>query len=133
MISPDGHCKCLDSDANGYAKGEACVVVVLQKKSEAKRIYATVVHTKTNTDGFKELGITFPSSTSQRDLMCETYAEANINPHDIKYVEAHCTGTQAGDPVEMSAIVAAMCTGMFYLHLAHTTCLKTSFTSRFLL
>ena len=40
MISPDGHCKCLDDDANGYAKGEACVVLVLQKKSEAKRIYA---------------------------------------------------------------------------------------------
>lgn len=41
MISPDGHCKCLDDDANGYAKGEACVAIVLQKKSEAKRIYAT--------------------------------------------------------------------------------------------
>ena len=112
MISPDGHCKCLDSEANGYAKGEACVVIILQKKSEAKRIYVTVVHTKANTDGFKELGITFPSSTTQCTLMRETYDEANINPHDIKYAEAHCTGTQAGDPVEMSAIVGAMCTGM---------------------
>ena len=115
MISPEGHCKCLDSDANGYAKGEACVVILLQKRSEAKRIYATVVHTKTNTDGFKELGITFPSSASQRDLMIETYREANINPNHIKYVEAHCTGTQAGDPVEMQAIVEAMCTGMKFV------------------
>lgn len=41
MISPDGHCKCLDDDANGYAKGEACVAFVLQRKSEAKRIYTT--------------------------------------------------------------------------------------------
>ncbi|CAG2172646.1 unnamed protein product, partial [Oppiella nova] len=111
MISPDGHCKCLDSDANGYAKGEACVALVLQRKGVAKRIYATVMHTKTNTDGFKELGITYPSTTSQATLMRETYSEAGVNPLDVKYVEAHCTGTQAGDPVEMAAIEAAMCTG----------------------
>ena len=41
MISPDGHCKCLDDDANGYAKGEACVAFILQARSEAKRVYAT--------------------------------------------------------------------------------------------
>ena len=111
MISPDGHCKCLDADANGYAKGEACVVMVLQRKSEAKRNYSTLVHTKTNTDGFKENGITYPSSQLQQELMRETYAEAGVDPLSVKYVEAHCTGTQAGDPVEMAAIVGAMCQG----------------------
>ena len=113
MLSPDGHCKCLDRDANGYAKGEACVVVVLQKKSEAKRIYVTIVNVGTNSDGYKELGITYPGYKTQCKVMRETYAEANINPNDVKYMEAHCTGTQAGDLVEMSAILSAMCTGIY--------------------
>lgn len=115
MISPDGHCKCLDEDANGYSKGEACVAILLQKKSHAKRIYATVVHTKTNTDGFKELGITYPSWVSQRNLIKDTYIEAGVDPLEVQFVEAHCTGTQAGDPVEMRAIVDSMCTGMNFL------------------
>jgi fatty acid synthase, animal type len=85
MISPDGHCKCLDKDANGYAKGEAFVVILLQKKSEAKRIYATVVHTKTNTDGYKDMGITFPSWELQRNLIQETYSEAGIDPLKVGF------------------------------------------------
>lgn len=111
MISPDGHCKCLDDDANGYAKGEACVAIVLQPKAEAKRIYATVVHTKTNIDGFKELGITFPSFELQRELIQDTYTELGMNPHEVGYCEAHCTGTKAGDPSEMRAIYESMCVG----------------------
>ncbi len=119
MISPDGHCKCLDETANGYSKGEACVVILLQRKSDAKRIYATVIHTKTNTDGFKELGITYPSWVSQRNLIRDTYLEAGIDPLQVKYVEAHCTGTQAGDPVEMMAITESMCRGMFSTYFYH--------------
>jgi fatty acid synthase len=112
MISPDGHCKCLDETANGYAKGEACVIMILQKKSQAKRIYATVIHTKTNSDGFKDLGITYPSWELQRNLIRDTYSEAGIDPRVIKYCEAHCTGTQAGDPAEMRAICESMCIGL---------------------
>ncbi|KAF7494247.1 Fatty acid synthase [Sarcoptes scabiei] len=109
MLSPDGHCKCLDDDANGYAKGEACAAIVLQRRSEAKRIYATIVHTKTNCDGYKDLGITYPSFEIQRELISNTYREIGIDPNEVDYCEAHCTGTQAGDPSEMRAIVESMC------------------------
>ena len=112
MTSPDGKSKCLDAKANGYAKSEACAAAFLQKKSEAKRNYGTIVHSKTNTDGFKENGLTFPNINAQRALMCETYAEAGISPLQIKYIEAHCTGTAAGDPIEMRGIQGALCTGM---------------------
>jgi len=42
---------------DGYCRSEAIVAVYLQKKDSAKRIYATVVHSKTNSDGFKDEGI----------------------------------------------------------------------------
>ncbi|KAI1292133.1 Fatty acid synthase [Halotydeus destructor] len=111
MLSPDGKCKYLDSSANGYARSEACAVIFLQKKPEAKRIYATIVHAKTNTDGYKKEGITFPSREAQRDLMRDTYMEANVNPLDVNFVEAHGTGTKAGDPQEADAIADILCKG----------------------
>lgn len=69
-------------------------MVFLQKASDAKRIYASVVNAKTNTDGAKEQGITFPSGAIQKRLIMETYAEVNVNPADVTYVEAHGTGTK---------------------------------------
>ena len=71
-----------------------------------------VIHTKTNCDGFKDLGITFPSFELQRDLIEDTYKELKLDPLEIEYCEAHCTGTQAGDPSEMRAIQESMCKGM---------------------
>jgi len=110
MLSKDGKCKHMDSGANGYVRAEACATIFLQRKSSAKRIYATIVHAKTNTDGYKTEGITFPSSNSQRDLMQSVCQEAGINPHDVSYVEAHGTGTKAGDPQELNAIAAVYAT-----------------------
>ncbi len=72
-----------------------------------------MVHTKTNCDGYKDLGITYPSFELQRELIEDTYHEVGINPHDVEFCEAHCTGTQAGDPSEMRAIYEALCKGKF--------------------
>lgn len=79
---------------NGYVRSEAVVAIYLQKSSDAKRVYATVVNAKTNTDGAKEQGITFPSGACQKKLIQQVYEEANVNPADVAYVEAHGTGTK---------------------------------------
>jgi fatty acid synthase len=109
MLSMDGKCKYLDSSANGYVRSETCAVCILQKSSDAKRVYATVVHAKTNTDGYKDQGITYPSWLAQRDLLKETYDECGVDPNDLIYLEAHGTGTPAGDPQECRAISEAIC------------------------
>ncbi|KAI1292319.1 Fatty acid synthase [Halotydeus destructor] len=111
LLSPDGKCKHFDSAANGYVRAEACAVIFLQKKPGAKRIYATVVHANSNTDGYTKEGITFPSFEAQRDLIRDTYMEANLNPLDVNFIEAHGTGTKAGDPQETDAIAEILCKG----------------------
>ena len=105
--APDGISKVWDEDADGFVKSEAIVCVLLQKKSQAKRIYATVIHSKNNVDGYKIGGNYFPSKELQQILMKETYIEAGIDPADIDYVEAHGTATRAGDPEEAEAIANA--------------------------
>ena len=41
---------------NGYSRSEAIVAVYLQKAPNAKRIYASIIHSKNNSDGYKEQG-----------------------------------------------------------------------------
>lgn len=80
--------------ANGYCRSEAIATIFLQKSKDAKRIYSTVVHVKTNCDGFKEEGITFPSAALQHRLLREFYEECNVDPSTVAWVEAHGTGTK---------------------------------------
>lgn len=49
-------------------------------------------------------GITFPSTAQQAALLREVYSKANVNPTEVAYLEAHGTGTRAGDPQEAMAI-----------------------------
>lgn len=104
VLSADGRSKVFDADADGYARSEAIVVIFLQKAKDAKRIYATVVHGKTNCDGFKEQGITFPSSRMQSELLRECYEDCGVPPNILSYLECHGTGTKVGDPEEVNAI-----------------------------
>jgi acyl transferase domain-containing protein len=85
---------CIVYTANGYTRSEAVCVVFLQKAHNAKRVYATLVHAKTNCDGYKEQGITYPSGQMQKALLEEFYQECQINPAVLDYVEAHGTGTK---------------------------------------
>ncbi|NXR31789.1 FAS synthase, partial [Zosterops hypoxanthus] len=109
MLSPDGACKAFDVSGNGYCRSEAAVVVLLTKRSMAKRIYATIVNAGVNTDGFKEQGVTFPSGDVQKELITSLCRESGIKPEEVEYIEAHGTGTKVGDPQEINSITSIFC------------------------
>ncbi|KAH3871939.1 hypothetical protein DPMN_035154, partial [Dreissena polymorpha] len=111
MLSPDGMCKSFDAQGNGYCRSEGVIAMYLQKEPVARRIYCTLVHSKTNSDGNKEQGITFPSGAVQKQLLEEVYSEAGLSPALVSYVEAHGTGTKAGDPQEVNTICDIFCKG----------------------
>ncbi|NXL03899.1 FAS synthase, partial [Mesembrinibis cayennensis] len=104
MLASDGACKSFDASGDGYCRSEAAVVVLLTKRSMAKRNYATIVNAGINTDGFKEQGVTFPSGDMQRQLISSLYRECGIKPEEVEYIEAHGTGTKVGDPEEINGI-----------------------------
>ncbi|KAH7956464.1 hypothetical protein HPB52_009978 [Rhipicephalus sanguineus] len=109
MVAPDGKCKSFDSRRNGYARSETVGVFFIQRAREARRMYATLVNVKSNADGYKKEGITVPSAELQAKLLREVYAEANIDPTQVHYLEAHGTGTVVGDPQELAAISSVFC------------------------
>ncbi|XP_077295535.1 fatty acid synthase-like [Arctopsyche grandis] len=111
VLSPEGRCKSFDNDANGYVRSESVNVIFLQKAKDAKRVYAQILHAKTNCDGYKEQGITYPAGHIQKMLFSEFYKECNVNPLELEFIESHGTGTKVGDPEELKAIDEIFCTG----------------------
>ncbi|XP_071572226.1 fatty acid synthase-like [Temnothorax nylanderi] len=109
VLSSNGYCKPFDEEGARYMHSDTVAVVYLQKAKNARRIYATLVHGKINCDGFKEEGITFPSVEKQKILLDEFYKECGISPNELSYMEAHATGTLAGDPVEVMSIDQILC------------------------
>ncbi|CAN9190585.1 unnamed protein product [Alternaria alternata] len=109
MLSPDGICHSFDDRANGYSRGEGVIVMILKKLSTAisdgDNIRAIIRGTGSNQDG-RTPGITQPSSVSQENLIRHTYRTCNLEFESTRYIEAHGTGTQIGDAMEMRALGA---------------------------
>ncbi|EKG11425.1 Beta-ketoacyl synthase [Macrophomina phaseolina MS6] len=109
--SPTARCHAFDAKADGYIKGEAVNAVYLKRLDDAIRdgdpIRAVIRGTATNSDGYTP-GIASPSSEAQAAAVRAAYANAGISDfNETSYVECHGTGTQAGDPTEVSGVAAA--------------------------
>ncbi len=114
MLSPDGQCFAFDERANGYVRGEGAAVVYLKKLKDAvkdnDRIYSLVKASVMNQDG-NTSGMTVPNGDSQAKMIKKAYEEANIEPNQVMYFEAHGTGTQVGDVIEVSALGKILASG----------------------
>lgn len=104
VLSPEGCCRTFDAKASGYARSDAVVSLFLQKKEDAKRLYTEIIFSKVNNDGYKELGITRPSTTVQDGMWKEALETTKIHPDSIGYAETHGTATLVGDPIETKAL-----------------------------
>ncbi|OTB00237.1 hypothetical protein M426DRAFT_15697 [Hypoxylon sp. CI-4A] len=107
MLGPQGRCYAWDARAAGYGRGEGVAALVLKSVDAAirdgDRIHAVIRGTGLNQDG-KTPTITSPSMEAQVKLINSCYRNAGLDLSDIGYVEAHMTGTQAGDLIEATAL-----------------------------
>lgn len=92
MLSPEGYCRPFSSERNGYVRAEGVIACLLQKKSNARRWYATAAGGRINSDGYKKEGISFPSYEAHINLLQDVYNDFNLNCDHVTYVEAHGTG-----------------------------------------
>ena len=110
-LSPDGHCRAFDKDAQGTVFGNGIGVVLLKRLSKALRdrdsIYGIVKGSAINNDGSFKVGYTSPGETGQSQVIAKAIKEAGITSDTIGFVETHGTGTVLGDPVEISALTRA--------------------------
>jgi acyl transferase domain-containing protein len=92
FLSPDGVCYSFDHRANGYARGEGFISLVLKPVSAAVRdgdmIRAVIRSIGSNQDGHTPV-LTQPSAQSQEDLIRHVYERAGLSYDQTRYVEAH--------------------------------------------
>ena len=111
LISPDGHCRAFDAQAQGTVFGSGVGVVVLKRLADAladgDQIYAVIKGSAITNDGAAKVGFTAPSVDGQAAAIRQAIAAAGVDPATIGYVEAHGTGTPLGDPIEVAALTQA--------------------------
>ncbi|MFJ8148773.1 SDR family NAD(P)-dependent oxidoreductase [Streptomyces sp. NPDC096048] len=110
MLSPTGHCHAFGDAADGYVRGEGVGAVVLKRLSAAladgDTVHGVVLGTAVNHGG-RGHSLTAPQPSAQADVVVEAVGAAGVPAAGITYVETHGTGTELGDPVEVSGLKEA--------------------------
>lgn len=116
IISPDGRCAAFDRRANGMVRGEGAVAVVIKPLSRALADGDTV-HALIRGSGVSHGGgdrrdsLMMPNPTAQAELIASVHRDAAVDPRTITYIEAHGTGTEVGDPIEVRGLRKAFAAG----------------------
>ncbi len=108
ILSPDGHCRAFDAEAGGTVGGEGVGIVVLKRLVDAladgDHVRAVIRGAAINNDGSLKVGYTAPSVDGQAEVITRAQALGGVSPDTISYIEAHGTGTELGDPIEIAAL-----------------------------
>jgi acyl transferase domain-containing protein/NAD(P)H-dependent flavin oxidoreductase YrpB (nitropropane dioxygenase family)/NAD(P)-dependent dehydrogenase (short-subunit alcohol dehydrogenase family)/4'-phosphopantetheinyl transferase EntD len=96
-----------DERADGFVLGEGAGMLVLKRLEDAlrdgDRVYAVIRAVGSSSDG-RVKGITAPDVDGQMRAFERAYAQVPFSPSTISLIEAHGTGTWAGDKAELASI-----------------------------
>ena len=111
VLSPDGHCRAFDENAQGTVGGNGVAIVALKRLPDAIHdrdyIHAVIRGSAINNDGSLKVGYTAPSVQGQAQVIAEAQAMAGVDIETISFIETHGTGTTLGDPIEIEALTQA--------------------------
>lgn len=111
MLSPRGRCHAFDHRADGYVRAEGGGFIFLKPLGQAlvdgDPIRAVIRGTGVNSDG-RTTGFSLPNKAAQMAILEEVYGRFELDPEELIYIEAHGTGTPAGDPIEAGALGAIL-------------------------
>jgi len=109
-LSKDGVSRSFGKDANGYVAGEGVGAIFLKPLKQAiqdkDNIYGVIKSVVVNHGG-KTSGYTVPNPKAQTRLISSALEKAKIDARTIGYIEAHGTGTELGDPIEITGLTNA--------------------------
>ncbi|MEU0869385.1 SDR family NAD(P)-dependent oxidoreductase [Nocardia brasiliensis] len=107
MLAADGRCKTFDARADGFLLGEGCGAVVVERLADVRarrhQPLAVVRGSAVNQDGTSN-GLTAPNRAAQVAVIRAAHRNAGIDAGSVDYVEAHGSGTQLGDAIEIAAL-----------------------------
>lgn len=111
IMSPDGHCRAFDAGSNGVLFSDGAGVVLLKRLVDALEdgdtIHAIIRGSAVNNDGNRKGAFQSPCIEGQAEAIQSALHMAEVHPETISYIEAHGTGTEIGDPIEIAGLIKA--------------------------
>ncbi|MEV1329755.1 AMP-binding protein [Micromonospora costi] len=108
LASPDGRCRAFDEAASGSGFGSGVGVVALRRLADAQadgdRIYAILPGWAVTNDGPDRAGFAVPGPAGQAAAVANALAAAEVAPGEVRFIEAHGSGTPLGDAIEVAAL-----------------------------
>jgi len=104
---PQGASRPWDKDRDGFVMGDGAGAMLLEEYASAKargaKIYAEICGFGMSGDAYH---VTSPPEDGEgaRKAMVKALADAQLNPGQVQYVNAHATSTELGDRAETTAI-----------------------------
>ncbi len=112
LDSPDGKSRPFTTEANGMSFGEAVISILLKPLEKAQRsgdhIHGVIKGSAINNNGDRSASLTAPDSVTQAEVIKRAWIKAGVIPEDIGYIEAHGSGTQLGDSIEVGGLDSAI-------------------------
>lgn len=108
--STEGKCRAFGNGGDGYVPAEGVGAFLLKPLKQAIKdhdhIYGVIKGSGMNHGG-RTNGYTVPNPNAQAALIENVLRKSSTNPESITYLEAHGTGTQLGDPIEIAGLSKA--------------------------
>jgi len=106
-LSRAGLSRPFSREADGILAGEGIGISVLKRLDDAladgDRIYAVIEGAGSSSDG-RSGSLVAPAASGQLQALEKAWAQAGLERQDIGLLEAHGTGTPAGDAVELETL-----------------------------
>jgi 3-oxoacyl-[acyl-carrier-protein] synthase II len=110
-VDPAGASRPFDRDRDGFVLGEGGAVFVLERATDARRrgtrAYAKLAGFGCTSDAY-HLVAPCPEASQAAEASRRALHEAGASPEAVDYINAHGTGTSAGDLAECVALRAAL-------------------------
>ncbi|BDX30532.1 3-oxoacyl-ACP synthase [Mycobacterium antarcticum] len=104
---PVGACRPFDRNRDGMVFGEGGALLIMETEAHAKargaRILARMLGAATTSDGYDVMA-SDPGAEQETHALVRAIEVAGLTPGDIDLVNAHASGTVAGDLVEATAL-----------------------------
>ncbi|QRN93164.1 SDR family NAD(P)-dependent oxidoreductase [Archangium violaceum] len=110
MLSDDGKNRSFGKGGNGFVPGEGSGAILLKRLDQAEKdgdlIYGVIRGSAINHGG-RTSGYTVPNPNAQGELISAALERARVDARTLSYIEAHGTGTELGDPIEIAGLSKA--------------------------
>ncbi|MGS1014483.1 beta-ketoacyl-[acyl-carrier-protein] synthase family protein [Rhodanobacter sp. UC4450_H17] len=104
-VLADDTCRPFSANRHGLVLGEGAAIFVLESMEHAQARGATILAELAGSGMTADASdIVMPSAEGAASAMRQALDEAELNPADVDYINAHGTGTSANDVTETRAI-----------------------------